>query len=171
MLLNDSSGRQSLADPATGAPAALSHDEIIAAARRAMPGAAMISARQLDEPDAYWYTLHQERQFPVLRVGFDDPANTWLHISPVTAEILDRSDAGRRSYRWLFNALHSLDFPLLLRFWPARDIVVWLLSLVGTAVSISGIVIGWRRLRRKKVRPVRREDALVSSVCAPQLRS
>ncbi|MHC2337814.1 PepSY domain-containing protein [Bradyrhizobium sp. USDA 4454] len=150
MMLDDGKGRRSLADPSTGAPATLARDEIIAAARRAMPGAAVTSVLQLDEPDAYWYTLHQARELPVLRIGFDDPAQTWLHISPVTGEILDRSDDNRRSYRWLFNALHSLDFPLLLYYWPARDAVVWLLSAVGTIVSISGIVIGWRRLRRAK---------------------
>lgn len=155
VMLDDSNGHRSLADPVTGVPAVVSRDEIIAAARRAMPGASLISARQLDEPDAYWYTLHHKRELPVLRIAFDDPARTWLHISPVTAEILDRSDDSRRSYRWLFNALHSLDFPLLLSFWPARDVVVWLLSAVGTIVSISGVVIGWRRLRRRKVRPVR----------------
>jgi uncharacterized iron-regulated membrane protein len=152
MMLDDSDGRRSLADPATGAPASLSRDEIMAAARRAVLGAAMISAQQLDEPDAYWYTLHNVRELPVLRTGFDDPAQTWLHISPVTGEILDRSDDSRRSYRWLFNALHSLDLPLLLRISPARDVVVWLLSAVGTIVSISGIVIGWRRLRRRPLR-------------------
>lgn len=164
MMLDDGNGRQSLADPASGVPATLSRDEIVAAARRAMPGAAMISARQLDEPDAYWYTLHRARELPVLRLGFDDQAHTWLHISPVTAEILDRSDDSRRSYRWLFNALHSLDFPLLLRISPARDAVVWLLSAVGTLVSISGVVIGWRRLRRRKVQ---RRPASASPVRAP----
>ncbi|MFQ3452086.1 PepSY domain-containing protein [Bradyrhizobium sp. UFLA01-814] len=152
MLLDDGNGGRSIADPVTGAQMTLSRDEIIAAARHAMPGAAMTSARQLDEPDAYWYTLHQARELPVLRIGFDDPAHTWLHVSPVTGEILDRSDDSRRSYRWLFNALHSLDFPLLLRISPARDVVVWLLSAAGTIISISGIVIGWRRLRRRKVR-------------------
>ncbi|MBR0896866.1 PepSY domain-containing protein [Bradyrhizobium tropiciagri] len=160
MLLSDDKGGRSLADPVTGAPATLSQDEIIAAAHSAMPGVAMTSARQLDESDAYWYTLHQTRELPVLRIGFDDPARTWLHISPVTGEILDRSDDSRRSYRWLFNALHSLDVPLLLRIWPARDVVVWLLSAVGTVVSISGVVIGWRRLRRRKVRPGRGGRAL-----------
>ncbi|MHC2435169.1 PepSY domain-containing protein [Bradyrhizobium sp. USDA 4451] len=151
MLLSDGNGGRSLADPVTGAPATLAQDEIIAAARHAMPGAVMISARRLDEPDAYWYTLHQARELPVLRIVFDDPARTWLHVSPITAEILDRSDDSRRSYRWLFNALHSLDFPLLLRISPARDVVVWLLSAVGMIISISGIVIGWRRLRRPKL--------------------
>jgi cytochrome b subunit of formate dehydrogenase len=48
----------------------------------------------------------------------------------------------------LFNALHSFDFPLLLSFRPAWDAVVWLLSLLGLTISVSGIVIGWRRLCR-----------------------
>ncbi|KRQ02269.1 peptidase [Bradyrhizobium pachyrhizi] len=161
MLLDDGNGGRSIADPVTGARMTLSRDEVIAAARHAMPGAAMTSARQLDEPDAYWYTLHQARELPVLRIGFDDPARTWLHISPVTGEILERSDDSRRSYRWLFNALHSLDVPLLLRIWPARDVVVWLLSAAGTIISISGIVIGWRRLRRRGVRGRRVSAGLV----------
>ncbi|MGY2849536.1 MULTISPECIES: cytochrome b family protein [Bradyrhizobium] len=161
MLLDDGNGGRSIADPVTGARMTLSRDEVIAAARHAMPGAAMTSARQLDEPDAYWYTLHQARELPVLRIGFDDPARTWLHISPVTGEILERSDDSRRSYRWLFNALHSLDVPLLLRIWPAHDVVVWLLSAAGAIISISGIVIGWRRLRRRKVRGRRVSASLV----------
>ena len=50
----------------------------------------------------------------------------------------------RRTYRWLFNALHSFDFQLLLMYRPAWDIVVWLLSILGTIVSVSGVVVGWR---------------------------
>jgi hypothetical protein len=150
MVLSDKDGRQSLADPATGAPATLSPEQIVEAARRALPAAVMAFTLEIKEPDAHWYTLHNAREFPVLRIGFDDAAHTWLHISPVTGEILDRSDDSRRTYRWLFSALHSLDFPLLLRFFPARDVVVWLLSLVGTIVSISGVVIGWRRLRPRR---------------------
>ncbi len=149
MVMEDNQGRRSLAEPATGAPVALSQDRIVDAVRRVVPDATMAFSRQIDVSDAYWYSLHHERELPVLRVGFADPVHTWLHISPVTAEILDRSDDGRRTYRWLFNALHSFDFPPLLRYVPSRAIVVWLLSVVGTIVSISGVVIGWRRLWRK----------------------
>jgi uncharacterized iron-regulated membrane protein len=84
----------------------------------------------------------------VLRAGFDDDAHTWFHLDPVTGDILGRIDESRRTYRWLFNALHSFDFALLLRYRPAWDAVVWLLSLLGLIVSVSGVVIGWRRLRR-----------------------
>jgi hypothetical protein len=48
----------------------------------------------------------------------------------------------------MFNALHSLDFQLLLKYRPAWDIVVILLSILGTIVSISGVVVGWRYLKR-----------------------
>ncbi|WP_407122606.1 hypothetical protein [Bradyrhizobium sp. STM 3561] len=41
----------------------------------------------------------------------DDPGQTWFHIDPRTCEMLGRLDSSRRSYRWLFNAQHSLIFP------------------------------------------------------------
>ncbi|HWK51169.1 MAG TPA: hypothetical protein VNR40_14850 [Steroidobacter sp.] len=46
-----------------------------------------------------------------------------------------------------FNALHSLDFRLLLAHRPAWDLILWLLRLAGIVISISSVVIGWRRLR------------------------
>ncbi len=149
MVLTDRDGRQTTADPASGVATTVSDDEIFAAARRLLPNAAMTMHLRLVQFDSYWYSHHSERRLPVLRVGFDDADNSWFHIDPGTGDILGRTDDGRRSYRWLFNALHSLDFPLLLNTRPAWDIVVWLLSLAGMIVSISGIVIGWRRLRRR----------------------
>jgi hypothetical protein len=144
MLLADRSGRQTSADPATGIAAPLSDAMIFAAARQLMPQAAMTMHRRLGQYDAYWYAHHQQRALPVLRAGFDDAAQTWFHIDPHSGEILGRTDSGRRSYRWLFNALHSFDFPLLLAWRPAWDIVLWLLSLLGLTISVGGIVIGWR---------------------------
>lgn len=148
MLLADRSGLQTSADPATGTAAPLSDAVIFEAARQLMPQAAMTMQQHLDQYDAYWYAHHQQRALPVLRAGFDDEARTWFHIDPRSGEVLNRFDSGRRSYRWLFNALHSFDFPLLLSHRPAWDAVVGLLSLLGLTLSVSGIVIGWRRLRR-----------------------
>ena len=148
MLLSDRSGRQTSIDPATGMAAPLSDAAIFEAARQLMPQAAMTMQRRLDQYDAYWYAHHQPRALPVLRAGFDDAAQTWFHIDPRSGEILGRSNSSRRSYRWLFNALHSFDFPLLVAWRPAWDIVMWLLSMLGLTISVSGIVIGWRRLVR-----------------------
>lgn len=147
VLTGRDGGRRTL-DPATGIVVSLSEDRIFEAARLIMPNAAMTMRQRLEAPDAYWYSHHQQRAIPVLRAGFDDDAHTWFHIDPTTGDILGRTDDSRRTYRWLFNALHSFDFALLLRYRPAWDAVVWLLSLPGLIVSVSGVVIGWRRLRQ-----------------------
>jgi hypothetical protein len=52
------------------------------------------------------------------------------------------------TYRWLFNFLHDYDLPILLRNQPARDILVWLLSIAGLVISVSGVVVGWLTLAR-----------------------
>lgn len=135
-------------DPASGAPAPLDDARIFAAAGRLMPDAPMTMQLRLVAEDAYWYSHHCHRVLPVLRVGFGDAAQSWFHIDPRTGEIVGRSDRGRRTYRWLFNALHSLDFHALIAHRPAWDVVVWLLSLLGLVISTSGVVIGWRRLMR-----------------------
>jgi hypothetical protein len=54
-----------------------------------------------------------------LRVVFNDPHTTWFHIDPATGDVLERMDASQRWQRILFNALHSLDFPVLLAHRPA----------------------------------------------------
>jgi hypothetical protein len=148
MLLADRGGRQTSTDPATGMAAPLSDTMIFEAARQLLPQAAMTVQRRLDRYDAYWYAHHQQRALPVLRAGFEDAARIWFHIDPRSGEILGRTDSSRRSYRWLFNGLHSFYFPRLLAWRPAWDVVVWLLSLAGLTISVSGIVIGWRRLGR-----------------------
>jgi uncharacterized iron-regulated membrane protein len=148
LVLADRDGRQTTFDPADGVARILSDDEIFAAASRLLPSAAMTARLRLSKFDAYWYPHHSERPLPVLRAGFDDTTQSWFYIDPCNGDILGRIDNSRRTYRWLFNALHSLDFPLLLRYRPSWDIVTLLLSLIGLIVSTSGIVIGWRRLRR-----------------------
>jgi hypothetical protein len=148
MLLAHRDGSQSVADPAGGESRTLSLDEIFNAAARLLPDATMTLRQRLEQPDFYWYAHHDQRVLPVLRAGFDDAAATWFHLDPTSGDILGRSDRSSRVYRWLFNALHSFDFPVLIVHRPAWDIVVILLSLAGLVISISGIVIGWRRLMR-----------------------
>lgn len=148
ILLGHRDGRQTVADPDDGTAKRLPEETIIAAATRLLPDATMVLRQRLERYDAYWYQHHRQRVLPVLRVGFDDPASTWFHLDPATGELLGRSDTSARSYRWLFNAPHSFDFPVLLAYRPAWDLVVIVLSLAGLVISVSGVVIGWRRLVR-----------------------
>jgi len=148
MILEGRDGAPIPIDPASGTPIQLTPDRLWTAAAKLIPDAHLADRLALRQYDAYWYAHHQERELPVLRAVFDDEPRTWFHMSPITGDIVGHIDESRRSYRWLFNALHSFDFQLLLMYRPAWDIVVVLLSLLGAMVSVSGIVIGWRYLRR-----------------------
>lgn len=71
----------------------------------------------------------------------------WFDIDGADGRVLQRLDALRRAYRWFYGALHTLDFPILMAhpFW--RDVLIVGLCALGLLFSITGIVIGWRRLR------------------------
>lgn len=139
-----------LLDGTSALPIPLSDRHIIAMARAAMTGAHLVGVERLTHPDRYWYSTgdlrDDTRPLPILRIMFDDPAKTWLHIDPATGTLLSQQGSGGRSYRWLFHALHSFDLPWMMAWRPLRDGLVWLLSAAGLAISISGTVIGWRRL-------------------------
>jgi uncharacterized iron-regulated membrane protein len=90
-----------------------------------------------------------DKRLPVLRLEFDDPASTWAHVDPYTGSVLGRLDSGRRASRWLFAFLHSWDAPALLEARPVWDVFMVTINGVGFALSVTGVVIGWRRLRRK----------------------
>lgn len=127
---------------------------ILAAARALIPQSAPPSIERLTEYDNYWYPHHETRPLPVLRLRFQDPAGTWLHIDPRDGAILNRLDRSGRVHRWLFSALHSFDLPVLTFNRPAWDGVQWLLNLFAGVIAITGIVMGWRRLvRSRSVRP------------------
>lgn len=74
----------------------------------------------------------------------------WFQIDGANGEFLERLDPSRRAYRWVYTALHTMDFPVLLARPGLRSIVVVGLCSFGCLFSITGIVIGWRRLRRQR---------------------
>ncbi len=112
-----------------------------------MPGEGAPRLERIEREDAYWYGDRETRPLPVLRAVFADPAATWIHLDPDTGEILGRMDRSNRASRWLFSGLHTLDFARLPR--PAWDVVMGLWLSAGFLVAVTGLVIGWRRLKRR----------------------
>ena len=92
---------------------------------------------------------HQNRPLPVLRLQFDDPAQTWLYLDPRSGAVVQRLNSHGRVKRWLFALLHSWDWQPLLARRPLWDLLLIVGSLGGFAVSVSGVVLGWRRLCRR----------------------
>lgn len=92
----------------------------------------------------------QARPLPVLRLRFADPAATWVYLDPANGELVASHDQAQRSGRWLFNLLHSWDWQPLLERPLLREGLIIAFSVGGLVVSLSGVVLGWRRLRPKR---------------------
>lgn len=73
----------------------------------------------------------------------------WFDIDGADGSVLQRLDASRRAYRWVYSALHTLDFPVLMAHPRLRDVLIVGLCALGLVFSVTGIAIGWRRLQAK----------------------
>ena len=121
---------------------------LVAASRRVAGNAAAVSVETLYSYDSYYYDRNFHKPLPVVRVRLADSKGTWLYINPRTALIQARYTERSRWERWLYNGLHSLDFPFLFYHRPLWDLVVIVLSIGGFALSITGIVLTIRYFQK-----------------------
>lgn len=154
-------GQPALLDARTAQPYRVDPAQLRVAAAGLLP-APVLRIEPLTRYDLHYYaraphtmTGGADKPLPVWRVVFGDAHATWVHIDPRTGAVLGRTDSHRRASRWLFAMLHSWDWLPLLERRPLWDIALIAASLGGTALSLTGVVIGWRRLRVKLRRPVR----------------
>lgn len=135
---------------------AFSEADLLKAAATAMPGAAVVAQTWLTEfDDYYYYTLasfdlglpRPAKTLPVLRIQYDDPAQTWLYLTPSHGQMLKLEAIDRRN-RWGYYGLHGLDFAALYNRRPLWDIVVIVLLLGCFAMSVTTLVPMYRRLKR-----------------------
>jgi hypothetical protein len=128
------------AQRAIRARAFLDGDAIDAAARQLAPACAPAVLVN----DIY-ATAPNRSEARVLRVICGD---VWFDIDAANGAIRDRLDRSQRAYRALFGALHQLDFPVLAGRPALRTCLVIALCAFGFVFSLTGVVIGWRRIRR-----------------------
>lgn len=100
----------------------------------------------LEDYDAYYYAQDDEAPLPVLRVKFNDPADTWVYFDLMTSGRVALNHRLSRLERWLFSGLHSLDFSFWYSRRPLWDIGMILLSLGALATSTIGTYLGFKRL-------------------------
>lgn len=138
-------------DAEAGSAAAVLQSSLFADVQaRLVPNARLVSSEVLARYDADYYGReHAPRPLPILRLRFDDPASTWLHVDLNTGRIIERVDASRRSYRYWFNALHSHDLPWMLEHSTLRYSWMVLLCACGLAFSLTGIWLAWKWLQRQ----------------------
>jgi len=120
--------------------------------RTAVPEAQIVESALLPSYDSYYYSRERAAPLPVLRVKLNDPESTWLYIDPLMSQLVGRVHRLDRVERWIYNGFHSLDFAFWYDKRPLWDIVMITLCLGGFSVSMFGVVLGWRRVRRAAVR-------------------
>jgi len=134
--------------PERGAITTFGREAMTEIAQAAMPGVPVQDSVWIDEYDGYYYDPSGSRTLPVLRVRYADANETWLYLDPARGGIVQRSGRVSRLRRWLYQGLHSLDFPFLYFKRPLWDIVVIVLSIGGTVLSFTTMLPAIRRLRR-----------------------
>ena len=135
--------------PSAGMRTEFGRDAMHEIARAAMPGVVVRDAVWLTDYDGYYYDPRGSRTLPVLRVRYEDPQQTWLYLDPRRGGIVQRSESTGRLRRWLYQGLHSLDFPQIYFKRPLWDVIVIVLSLGGIALGATSLLPAWRRLKRR----------------------
>ena len=118
------------------------------------PDVAVMQAGWLKEDDAYYFSHHDQRRFPVFRIRYEDGERYYL--DSVTGELAFAADRDRQWLRWVFNALHRGDFSALVRKRPVWDLMMWPLMLGVTVCALTGTWIGFQRVARAARRTLRR---------------
>jgi hypothetical protein len=77
--------------------------------------------------------------------GSDQPD---IYIDRADGQILTVMSTSRAAYAWIYYGLHSFNVPGLARHQIVRDAIVLALMLGGFLFSVTGVVLGWQRLRK-----------------------
>ena len=140
--------------PVTGNPArAFETERIIDLVTAA--GKGRVTTRVLEQYDRYYLDRERLLPLPVVLAQATTDDETRYYIDPNTARVVRTYDPSNWVGRWLYNGLHSLNFPWLYNYRPLWDIVVITLMLGGTALCVTSLVLAWRVLGRKLARALR----------------
>ncbi|MEZ6030088.1 MAG: PepSY domain-containing protein [Hyphomonadaceae bacterium] len=107
---------------------------------------------KLEQIRADQWVVSGARQQPLWRAAFDDPGATLVYVNATSGQVVQDANAHERVWNWLGAIPHWL-YPQILRenqqLWSQA--VIWL-SAIGCFLVITGMVIGFIRLRGKSGR-------------------
>jgi len=144
--------------PMKGAPhSGFDHKEIVRVVSAAAEG--RMTTRVLNQYDRYYLDRTRRLPLPVVLAETTSEDHTRYYIDPSTARVVQTYNSSNWVNRWLYNGLHSLNFPWLYNYRPLWDIVVITLMVGGTALCVTSLVLAWRVLGRKLARVLNAKSA------------
>lgn len=156
-VASDKEGQRLRLNASTLQPETLSEDSFTQAANIMRPDVPVVEAGWLTEDDAYYFSHHDKRRFPVFRIRYEDGER--FYLDSTTGELSYAVDRERQWLRWVFHALHRGDFSAFVRSRPIWDLMMWPLMLGVTVGAITGTWIGFQRVIRAVRRSFRRAKA------------
>jgi PepSY-associated TM region len=123
--------------------------------------ASACSAAAIIKPDDDYGMASSLPGAPVFRVPC---GAAWFDVDGASGALLEKLDPSARVYRWLYDGLHTLDFPVLTGHPRVRTALVVTLCGCGFLFSLSGVVLALRRVRLVRSRtaagaPCKKPDA------------
>jgi PepSY-associated transmembrane protein len=140
---------------------------IIDIVKKAAPNPAAVETRVVDRYDVHYLDRTRQRPLPVVLALMNDAEHTRYYIDPKTATVVGTASDRNFWRRWLYNGLHSLNFPWLYEYRPLWDIVVISFMLGGMALSLTSLTLAWRAIGRT-IRRLLRDSRAVRQPAASE---
>lgn len=109
----------------------------------------------LTEYDNYYVDRKNKLPLPVYKIEIDDADKTSYYVNPKTGDVRSYTMKARMQ-KWMYQGLHSFNFKFLAEHPILWNIVMWVTMIGGTLVSLSGVLLGYKYLRRKFKRLTRK---------------
>jgi uncharacterized iron-regulated membrane protein len=105
----------------------------------------------ISAPDAYDDLYRRAESTPGNAEAFSVIGNPALriYVDRYSGRFLAVMDSSRRSYAWIYYALHTFQFPGLIEHPEIRTVLVLALLALGFTASATGVVLSVKRLRRE----------------------
>jgi hypothetical protein len=102
-----------------------------------------------DKYDNYYKSSGMyNHSLPAYKLSFDNDFNTILYIAPQSGKAVEYYHKNKKVWRWLTRGLHKLNFSIFDNMEWLRKAILIMLCLVGMAVSVTGVILSWKWLKR-----------------------
>ena len=102
----------------------------------------------MDEYDEYYLSRTHALPLPVYKVDIDNADKTTYYINPHNGDTKYLTQ-NKRAKKWVFSGIHYLNIKWLVEHPVIWTILIWTLCLGGAFVSLTGVVLGIKFLKRK----------------------
>lgn len=121
---------------------------LLSAVRKAWAPEGVVDIAPIASDDAYGRLRNNPLPETARRITLANSGETWVHVDAASGRLISVMDRSRRLLRWLFDGLHTFDFPFLNGAGPLWQVLMWLALVCGFLFSVTGVVLGSRRLAK-----------------------